>query len=165
MTDAERHPLRWILEVADARVADASPRVRTVNLKFTRRTFDMWRAGARAALRAQEEAGEPCRECGRITHTAECSQGPLVQYGVRPTAPTGAEYAEWHAMQARDMRLAAPTGAEQELLPSPFIERAVQIAERSAQGYDLRIPMTALEATVVRLALRAAQEPTEGRRT
>jgi 8-oxo-dGTP diphosphatase len=44
-----------------------------------------------AALRAQEEAGEPCRECGRITHTAECSQGPLAQYGVRPAVPTGAE--------------------------------------------------------------------------
>ena len=34
---------------------------------------------------------EPCRECGRFTHTAECSQGPLAQYGVRPAVPTGAE--------------------------------------------------------------------------
>jgi len=53
MSDMTNDPLRWMLEVAEARIPTAGPRVRTVNLKFTRRTFDMWREAARSTIRPQ----------------------------------------------------------------------------------------------------------------
>ena len=46
--------LRWMLGVAEARNCD--PRARTVNLKFTRLTLNMWQEKARAAI-AEAEGG------------------------------------------------------------------------------------------------------------
>lgn len=43
-----QHPLQWMLEIAEARNCD--PKARTVNLKFTRATLNMWQEAARTAL-------------------------------------------------------------------------------------------------------------------
>ncbi|MFA5897660.1 MAG: hypothetical protein WC829_00975 [Hyphomicrobium sp.] len=40
--------LKWMLEVAEARNSD--PKAKTVNLKFTRNTLNMWQDRCREAL-------------------------------------------------------------------------------------------------------------------
>lgn len=51
--DEMTNPLRWMLEVSEAR--DNNPRAKTVNLKFARRTLHMWQRRAREALAAASD--------------------------------------------------------------------------------------------------------------
>ena len=48
-------PLKWMLEVADAR--NCNPKVRTVNLKFSRLTLEMWQERARTAIATAHSNG------------------------------------------------------------------------------------------------------------
>jgi hypothetical protein len=48
MGKTQKALLKWMLEVAEARNSD--PKARTVNLKFTRNTLNMWQDRVRNAL-------------------------------------------------------------------------------------------------------------------
>jgi hypothetical protein len=68
--DLKADPLRWMLGVVESRIADLSPRSRTLTLTFARGSAQTWVNAAREAIAAPSQETERCAHAS-VRFTAE----------------------------------------------------------------------------------------------